>query len=483
MAASPRPSLVALRALLAVLVVSCAVLAPAAAASGHADGRQRPPGELDPAEDNADPASRKACKDTRSDAGSLVTRRLPDGPRQPDGSLAFISGICVYLPPGYDNGGLRYPVIYLLHGGFGYQHDWVAQGRVQEIMDAHYADDPRNAAIVVMPDGTYNASWWDVPSGYPLNETYVIDHVIPYVDSRFRTISDRAGRAIAGLSQGGAGTARLASLHPDLFVAAAPMSAAFSVNHFGTSPVGGGGPSPTDVRAVANDPFEIMDNLDPVALSLIYGRTCGDASAPGACATYGVAWAFEHACCSNEPYVAKLGVVREEPFDFHAVVGGHDWSYWRAWLRGTSGTFVLRHLRNPQRADTRRAVSAPPQSFRYRSIEPVFDIFDYDISVAKRPATEFLYLTDVTAKGLTARGSGNATVRTAPRYVPGRRYVVRGTGERPQRVRADRKGRLTFTIDLGEGHVADQYSLQAHAAEAAAGGDYWTTRTVTIARS
>ena len=480
MAASSRFRCVALRVLVIVLVVSSALVTPAAASRDMVQ-RQQPPRELDPAEDNADPASRKACKDTRSDAGSLVTRRLPDGPRQPDGTLAFISGICVYLPPGYDSGDLRYPVIYLLHGGFGYQHDWVAQGGVQEIMDAHYADDPRNAAIVVMPDGTYDASWWDVPGGYPRNETYVIDHVIPYVDSRLRTISDRAGRALVGLSQGGAGTARLASLHPDLFVAAAPMSAAFTVNHFGASPVGGGGPSPTNVHAVANDPFEIMDNLDPVALSLIYGRTCGDASAPDACATYGFAWAFEHACCSNEAYVAKLGLVRDEPFDFHPVVGGHDWTYWRAWLRGTSGTFILRHLRNPQRADARQAVSAPPARFRYRSIEPAFDIFGYDISVAERPATEFLSLTDVTAEGLTIKGSGEVAVRTAPRYVPGRTYTVRGAGDGPQRVVATRNGRLTFTVDLGEGHMADQYSPQAYAAEAAASGAYWTTRTVVIA--
>ena len=439
------------------------------------------PGTLDPALDNADPASRAACADTRSEQGSLITRRLPDGPRMPDGSLAFRSGLCVYLPPGYETGAQQYPVVYLLHGGAGFQHDWVTQGQVQRIFDELYAEDPANATIVVMPDGTFDAAWQDHHSGYPRNETYLVEHVIPYVDATFRTIEDRAGRAITGLSQGGAGTARLASLHPDLFVAAAPMSAAFPFNTLSFSTR-----NPTsfhlygNVRAHANDPTEIMDNLDPVALSVIYGRTCGDAATPTACATYGGAWAFEHACCSNEAYAAKLSVVRTTDYDFHPVVGGHDWTYWRAWLRGTSGEFVLRHLADPMSAFEQVPASAIPETFRYRSIRPAFSIFGYDVTVGDRPAAEFLTLTGVTAAGLTMRGSGTATVTTAARYLPRRPYAVVGTGGDDGVVVSDSEGRLRFTVDLGTGHTADQYTVDAHLAEARAGGAYWTARTVAI---
>ena len=41
------------------------------------------------------------------DPKSLVVRVLPDGPRAPDGTLAFTSGVCVYLPPGYATSGRR----------------------------------------------------------------------------------------------------------------------------------------------------------------------------------------------------------------------------------------------------------------------------------------------------------------------------------------------------------------------------------------
>jgi len=37
---------------------------------------------------------------------------LADGPRRTDGSLAFVSGACVYLPPGYASGALRYATLY-----------------------------------------------------------------------------------------------------------------------------------------------------------------------------------------------------------------------------------------------------------------------------------------------------------------------------------------------------------------------------------
>jgi diacylglycerol O-acyltransferase / trehalose O-mycolyltransferase len=475
---TPRPGL---RRLAMALLLAVATSALAITPSG-AQGAL-PPGELDPALDNADPVSREACADTRSPAGSLITRRLPDGPRLADGTLAFRSGICVYLPPGYDDGTLRYPVLYLLHGGGGYQHDWVTQGAVQRILDELVAEDPANATIVVMPDGTFDAAWQDHHAGAPLNRTYVVEHLIPYVDATYRTIPDRSARAIAGLSQGGAGAARLASQHPDAFVAAAPMSAAFPFNTFAASTRNPTAPSGAmgDVRHHANDPTALIDNLDPVELSVIYGRTCGDAATPTACATYGGAYAFEHVCCSNEVYGLRLQQVRRTPYEFHAVVGGHDWHYWRTWLRGTSGAFVLRHLADPLPVDAALPTSAAPASFRYRTIRPSFEIFGYDVAVTDRPATEFLALTDVTADGLTARGSGTATVTTADRYEPGTRYAVSGTGTDLSEVVADESGRLTVEIDLGPGHTADQYTAEALAAEAAAAGGYWTTRTVTIA--
>src|SRR5207237_779352 len=86
----------------------------------------------------------------RSPTCSEVPRLVPPGPRRSDGSLAFTSGACVSLPPGYASAKLRYPVLYLLHGGGGDEADWVSYGHIQALLDAQYAADPRRALIAVM---------------------------------------------------------------------------------------------------------------------------------------------------------------------------------------------------------------------------------------------------------------------------------------------------------------------------------------------
>src|SRR3954447_10924338 len=149
-----------------------------------------------------DPPPKDACNHVRSSAGSVVERRLPRGPVHADGLLAFRSGVCVYLPPGYDGGELRYPVVYLLHGGGGDQGDWISQGFAPSVLDDAYKADARNAVIVVTPDGTSDASGFDRLDGSTRNELYVLRAVIPFIDRHYRTIADRRGRAIAGLSNG-----------------------------------------------------------------------------------------------------------------------------------------------------------------------------------------------------------------------------------------------------------------------------------------
>jgi enterochelin esterase-like enzyme len=112
----------------------------------------------------------------------------------------------VVLPPGYAGSGKRYPVVYFLHGlpanAASYRgNTWV--------IDALERAGP---AILVIPQG---ARAGDTDPEY-LNwgagrnwETYVADEVPAYVDSHFRTIASRSGRAIVGVSAGGYGAAIL----------------------------------------------------------------------------------------------------------------------------------------------------------------------------------------------------------------------------------------------------------------------------------
>lgn len=84
-----------------------------------------------------------------------------------------------------------------------------------------------------------------------------------------------------------------------------------------------------------------------------------------------------------------------------------------------------------------------------------------------RPAAlEFSELGSAGPAGFEVRGSGTATVTTAPLYQPGARYVVETRdGEHATRTvqRADEAGRLHVTVELGPGNPYQQYSPPARA--------------------
>ena len=416
----------------------------------------------------------EACADDlRASDGSLVIRVLPRGPTLPDGALAFTAGVCVYLPPGYAESGLRYPVLYLLHGGGGDQADWVTFGGIRSIMDGLVAADPANAAIVVMPDGA-GGEWYDRLDAAVQNERYVLDHVIAYVDRHFRTIAERDGRAIDGLSNGGYGAMHLAAKGPDRFVAAGGMSSNLAALH----PQGPAGAGDSPVWLHGRLPADLVGNLAGLDLTLDVGTICLTDRAIDDCLT----WTFEQVFVpANSEFVSRLAGDRgpdDGAVEYRETEGGHSWRWWPLWLRERHLPFLLARLADPRRGRGESAPAAPRAGFRYRSIAPEFSVWGYDVRV-ERAVLEFLDLSDVRADGLAVRGSGRAIVRTAALYRPGRAYVVSGTGGDAERLVADEDGRLELVVDLGPSHTFEQFSPEADAREAA--GAYWTTREVAIA--
>jgi S-formylglutathione hydrolase FrmB len=101
-------------------------------------------------------------------------------------------------PSGYNSGDKKYPVIYLLHGAFGSYSNWVLKvPHIQQLADQYQL-------IIVCPDGGYTSWYYDSPidSTYKF-ETFVGTEVPQYIDANYRTIADRKGRAITGLSMAG----------------------------------------------------------------------------------------------------------------------------------------------------------------------------------------------------------------------------------------------------------------------------------------
>lgn len=129
-------------------------------------------------------------------------------------------GYCIYLPPAYARAAdRRFPVVYLLHGGRP-GNEWKMAGMLPAIDAAMKAGDVP-PAIYVLPNGG-KVSHYNTPQFNSMGEDVLVKELIPHVDSTYRTLATRAGRAIEGFSQGGRGTARILFRYPQLFCSAAP---------------------------------------------------------------------------------------------------------------------------------------------------------------------------------------------------------------------------------------------------------------------
>lgn len=135
----------------------------------------------------------------------------------------------IYTPAGYEDSRAKYPVLYLLHGMGGDEDAWTSLGRAQYILDNLIAQGKAKPMIVVMPNANTDrhfAAPGEGPDGfykaYPCGATDAsfeshFGDIIKYVDSHYRTIRKKSGRAIAGLSMGGFHSNWISVNYPNTF--------------------------------------------------------------------------------------------------------------------------------------------------------------------------------------------------------------------------------------------------------------------------
>lgn len=140
----------------------------------------------------------------------------------------------IYTPAAYrENPRKRFPVLYLLHGSGGDEESWITLGQAARIMDNLIAEGKAQPMIVVMPNG--NATYPAAPGETVENLNYrpmtmenmpntkdskyeqSFPELISFVDSHYRTIDNKRGRALAGLSMGGFHTFWISANNPDTF--------------------------------------------------------------------------------------------------------------------------------------------------------------------------------------------------------------------------------------------------------------------------
>ncbi|MEO5649044.1 MAG: alpha/beta hydrolase-fold protein [Ginsengibacter sp.] len=131
----------------------------------------------------------------------------------------------IYLPPDYFSSERSYPVVYLLHGYTDDNTGWLQFGEINRYADKAIAEGTIPPMIIIMPNG--DSSWYiNSYDGKEKYEDFFIKEFMPAVEKKYRIKSEKRYRGIAGLSMGGYGTFIYAMKYPELFAAAAPLSAA-----------------------------------------------------------------------------------------------------------------------------------------------------------------------------------------------------------------------------------------------------------------
>ncbi len=130
----------------------------------------------------------------------------------------------VYLPPDYNTSERAYPVVYLLHGYGDDNTSWIQDGEIQHYVDKGISQGNIPSMIIVMPYG--DTSWYiNSYEGKHNYEDFFIKEFIPSIEKLYRIKSQKRFRGIAGLSMGGYGTLFYSIKYPELFAAAAALSA------------------------------------------------------------------------------------------------------------------------------------------------------------------------------------------------------------------------------------------------------------------
>ena len=223
--------------------------------------------------------------------------------------------VYVYLPPGYaDNPTRRYPVLYLLHGFPGRPLAFLLTVRMGVVEDELVARNRAQPVILVMPfgsTGTFTDKEW--ANGVGQGEgwaTFVARDVVRAIDSQYRTIATRSGRAIAGLSEGGYGALNIAFQHP---------------NEFGVVESWSGYETAAKIRSIFGEDVRQLDANSPLLTLPKVARALRRQQT--------FIWFYtghgDGDVRENRTFAGDLRR-RHVPHLFFEPSGGHNWALWRA---------------------------------------------------------------------------------------------------------------------------------------------------------
>lgn len=134
-----------------------------------------------------------------------VTIILPDVPR-------------TMVPKTFYESGIKYPVLWLLHGTFGDCDDWLHRSMIEVYACEH------NLAVVMLNGMNWDYVNWPRAGVGTNMYDYLFEELMPMIYNWYPISNKREDNFIAGLSMGGQGTMVYALNHPEKFCVAASLS-------------------------------------------------------------------------------------------------------------------------------------------------------------------------------------------------------------------------------------------------------------------
>jgi len=127
-------------------------------------------------------------------------------------TLGTTRQLLVYTPSGFNPyGKVKYPVLYLIHGGSDTEETWTKVGRANLIADNLISENKAVPMIIVMPYGNVR------PAPMPDFTKDVMNDIIPFIEANYPVLTDSKHRAVAGFSVGGGQTLNIGLTHTDKF--------------------------------------------------------------------------------------------------------------------------------------------------------------------------------------------------------------------------------------------------------------------------
>jgi enterochelin esterase-like enzyme len=162
--------------------------------------------------------------------------------------LGMALPVQVYLPPCYNPTNYTYPTLYLMQGSsyaIGHWQQLCIVGIASALMDNGVTNNTSSVTkkmapfIIVMPASDLssdNSRFINSMRGDGSWDEFVIEELVPFIDNKYSTQTNRDGRAIGGISRGGYWSLEIAFVHPDTFSIVGGHSPSISPDKLATVP-------------------------------------------------------------------------------------------------------------------------------------------------------------------------------------------------------------------------------------------------------